>query len=102
MTGDFRWTVPTIAHLPAAACITSAPGGKSPLGRGGGAAQRAFIGVLSALSCSGGATICAARTDRLAPQTTREPMRRMSLCVVVSSPPDDLRCYRQIGGKGRF
>eukprot|EP00964_Phaeocystis_antarctica_P090990 scaffold58301_cov42-Phaeocystis_antarctica.AAC.1 len=22
------------------------------------------------------------------------PMRRMSLCVVVSSPPDDLRCYR--------
>ena len=43
-----------------------------------------------------------ARTDRLAPQTTREPMRRMSLCVVVSSPPDDLRCYRQIGGKGRL
>ena len=30
-------------------------------------------------------------------QTTREPMRRMSLCVVVSSPPDDLRCYRWVG-----
>ena len=28
-----------------------------------------------------------ARADRLAPQTTREPMRRMSLWVVVLSPP---------------
>ena len=49
MTGDFKWTVPTIAHLPAAACITSARGQqvayKSPLGRGGGAALRA-LGVL--------------------------------------------------------
>ena len=41
-----------------------------------------------------GLWLASARTDRLAPRATREPMRRMSLCVVVSSPPDDLRCYR--------
>jgi len=37
--------VSTIAHLPAAACTTSAPGSKSPLGRGGGATHHA-LGVL--------------------------------------------------------
>jgi len=45
MTGDFRRIVWTIAHLPASACTTSAPGSKSPLGRGGGGGA-ARIGVL--------------------------------------------------------
>jgi hypothetical protein len=40
MTRDFRWTLPTIAHLPAAACTVSAPGSESPPGRGGGAEHR--------------------------------------------------------------
>ena len=53
MTGDFRRIVSTIAHLPAAACTTSAPGSKSPLGRGGGAAQRA-LGVLPGFPVVGG------------------------------------------------
>eukprot|EP00964_Phaeocystis_antarctica_P012132 scaffold6690_cov68-Phaeocystis_antarctica.AAC.3 len=35
-----------------------------------------------------------ARTDRLAPRAKREPMRRMSLRVVVSSLLDDLRSSR--------
>ena len=45
MTGDFRRIVWTIAHLPASACTTSAPGSKSPLGRGGGGGA-APLGVL--------------------------------------------------------
>ena len=53
MTGDFRRIVWTIAHLPASACTTSAPGSKSPLGRGGGAAQRA-LGVLPGFPVVGG------------------------------------------------
>ena len=57
MTGDFRRIVSTIAHLPAAACTTSAPGSKSPLGRGGGAAQRA-LGVLPGFPVVGG-RLCA-------------------------------------------
>jgi hypothetical protein len=40
MTRDFRWTLSTIAHLPAAACTVSAPGSESPPGRGGGAEHR--------------------------------------------------------------
>ena len=40
MTRDFRWTLSTIAHLPAAACTISAPGSESPPGRGGGAEHR--------------------------------------------------------------
>ena len=48
-----RRIVSTIAHSPAAACITSALGSKSPLGRGGGAAQRA-LGVLPSFPVVGG------------------------------------------------
>ena len=52
MTGDFRRIVWTIAHLPASACTTSAPGSKSPLGRGGGGGA-ARIGVLSSFPVVG-------------------------------------------------
>ena len=61
MTGDFRRIVWTIAHLPASACTTSAPGSKSPLGRGGGGGA-ARIGVLSSFPVVG-VRLCAA-TDR--------------------------------------
>lgn len=52
MTGDFRRIVWTIVHLPASACTTSAPGSKSPLGRGGGGGA-ARIGVLSSFPVVG-------------------------------------------------
>ena len=42
MTCDFRWIVSSVAHLPAAACTTWAPGSKPPLGRGGEVGQRAL------------------------------------------------------------
>ena len=42
MTRDFRRIVSSIAHLPAAACTTWAPGSKPPLGRGGEVGQRAL------------------------------------------------------------
>ena len=42
MTCDFRWIVWSVAHLPAAACTTWAPGSKPPLGRGGEVGQRAL------------------------------------------------------------
>ena len=58
MTGDFRRIVWTIAHLPASACTTSAPGSKSPLGRGGGGGA-ARIGVLSSFPVVG-VRLCAA------------------------------------------
>ena len=45
MTCDFKWIVSSIAHLPAAACTTSAQGSKLPLRRGGEVGQRA-LGVL--------------------------------------------------------
>ena len=60
MTGDFRRIVWTIAHLPASACTTSAPGSKSPLGRGGGGGA-ARIGVLSSFPVVG-VRLCASRT----------------------------------------
>ena len=58
MTGDFRRIVWTIAHLPASACTTSAPGSKSPLGRGGGGGA-ARIGVLPGFPVVG-VRLCAA------------------------------------------
>ena len=61
MTGDFRRIVWTIAHLPASACTTSAPGSKSPLGRGGGGGA-ARIGVLSSFPVVG-VRLCAAKVQ---------------------------------------
>ena len=62
MTGDFRRIVWTIAHLPASACTTSAPGSKSPLGRGGGGGA-ARIGVLSSFPVVG-VRLCGASLRR--------------------------------------
>ena len=63
MTGDFRRIVWTIAHLPASACTTSAPGSKSPLGRGGGGGA-APLGVLPGFPVVG-VRLCAPAPERV-------------------------------------
>ena len=82
MTGDFRRIVWTIAHLPASACTTSAPGSKSPLGRGGGGGA-ARIGVLSSFPVVG-VRLCALAFR--APWPPRRERRRLLAHVGVKRP----------------
>ena len=75
MTGDFRRIVWTIAHLPASACTTSAPGSKSPLGRGGGGGA-ARIGVLSSFPVVGvRLCVCVENNRSVACQPDEPPPR---------------------------
>ena len=76
MTGDFRRIVWTIAHLPASACTTSAPGSKSPLGRGGGGGA-APLGVLPGFPVVG-VRLCGGARERHQTTSARARTARAS------------------------
>ena len=62
----------SIAHLPAAACTTSAPGSKLPLARGGEAGQRA-LGVLTSFPVVSGRVWGSTRAKRATVDYTLPP-----------------------------